>query len=90
VIVADSGVGIASEHLSRIFDRFYRVDSARGRTEGSGLGLSICRSIAEAHQGRLEVESRPGQGTRVILTMPGCTKPAAPLTELQTVSAHQG
>ena len=90
VIVADSGVGISSEHLSHIFDRFYRVDSARSRTEGSGLGLSICRSIAEAHQGHLEVESRPGLGTRVTLTMPGSDKPPARAANLQAVSAQGG
>ena len=71
VIVSDSGIGIAPEHLPRIFDRFYRVDSARSRrTGGNGLGLSICKSIAEAHQGFIEVVSQPGKGTQVTLTLP--------------------
>ena len=65
IIVTDSGVGIAPEHLPRIFDRFYRVDSARSRrTEGNGLGLSICRSIAESHDGSIEVKSTPAREPR--------------------------
>jgi len=71
LIVSDTGMGIAPQHLPRIFDRFYRGDSSRSRrTGGSGLGLSICKSIAEAHRGSIEVESEPGKGTRVILTLP--------------------
>jgi heavy metal sensor kinase len=72
VVVADNGIGIAAEHIPRIFDRFYRVDPARGReaTEGIGLGLAICRSIVEAHGGCIEVESDVGRGTRVTLTLP--------------------
>jgi two-component system heavy metal sensor histidine kinase CusS len=71
LVVSDSGIGIAPEHLPRIFDRFYRGDSSRSRrTGGSGLGLSICKSIAEAHRGSIEIESEPGKGTRVSLTLP--------------------
>jgi heavy metal sensor kinase len=89
VIVSDTGVGISSEHLSHIFDRLYRVDSARSRrTEGTGLGLSICRSIAEAHQGQLILESRPGQGTRVTLTLPCLAKPPAHMPDFQAVTTH--
>jgi len=70
VTVADNGPGIPPEHLTRIFDRFYRVDSARSREMGgSGLGLSIVREIAALHGGRVEVESAVGAGSvfRVIL-----------------------
>lgn len=64
VSVADSGIGIAPEHLPRIFDRFYRVDRARSRREGgAGLGLAIGRWIAEAHGGSLTVASEAGRGS---------------------------
>jgi hypothetical protein len=57
VTVADTGVGISAEHLTHVFDRFYRVDPARGaETAGAGLGLSICRAIVEAHGGSITIE----------------------------------
>jgi heavy metal sensor kinase len=69
--VADTGIGIAAEHAPHVFERFYRVDPARGQeTEGSGLGLAICRSIAKAHGGRIDLAAAEGQGTRVRLTLP--------------------
>jgi len=67
--VADQGPGIAEEHRERLFDRFYRVDRARGRG-GSGLGLSICREIARAHGGRIWVESAVGRGSAFSLAFP--------------------
>ena len=71
VWVRDTGVGMAPEHLPHIFDRFYRADKARSRTAGgAGLGLSICRWIAEAHGGSISVESAPGQGTAFTVTLP--------------------
>lgn len=64
--VADTGSGIAPEHQGRVFDRFYRVDDGRARASGGiGLGLSICRAIAEAHGGTIAPTSSPGVGTRV-------------------------
>jgi len=65
--VTDSGVGIASEHLPRLGDRFYRVDPSRAGGTGAGLGLSIVRSIMVLHGGRLTIESTVGKGTSVSL-----------------------
>ncbi len=64
VRVRDQGVGIDRAHLSRIFERFYRVDASRSRkVGGTGLGLAIVKHIAQAHGGRITVESTPGQGS---------------------------
>ena len=72
VAVADTGDGIAPEHLPHLGERFYRVDSARARLDGgTGLGLSIARSIAEAHGGSLSFASTLGRGTTVTVTLPG-------------------
>ena len=69
--VRDTGIGIAEEHVERIFDRFYRVDRARSRTGGgAGLGLSICRWIVEAHGGYITVRSEPGQGAVFTVRLP--------------------
>lgn len=71
VIVSDTGMGIAKEDQERIFDRFFRVDKARSREEGgSGLGLSICKWIVEAHQGEIKVESELGKGSSFIVKLP--------------------
>jgi heavy metal sensor kinase len=89
LVVSDTGVGIAPGHLPHIFDRFYRVDSARSRrTEGNGLGLSICRSIAEAHRGRIEVESEPDKGTRVKLTLPASIGRSPRISDIEAVVAQ--
>jgi two-component system heavy metal sensor histidine kinase CusS len=70
VSVSDTGVGIAPEHLPRLFDRFYRPDPARSAGQGVGLGLAIVKSIAEIHGGRVSVASRPGAGCVVTLNFP--------------------
>lgn len=67
VVVQDTGVGIPAEQLPHVFERFYRGDAARGRSDGAGLGLSIARWIAEAHGAAIEISSEPGGGTRVTL-----------------------
>jgi two-component system, OmpR family, phosphate regulon sensor histidine kinase PhoR len=69
--VRDTGVGIAPEHLPRIFERFYRVDAGRAREQGgTGLGLAIVRHLVEAHGGRVRAESQVGQGTTITATFP--------------------
>jgi two-component system phosphate regulon sensor histidine kinase PhoR len=71
VIVSDTGIGIAKEDQERIFDRFFRVDKARSREQGgSGLGLSICKWIVEAHQGEIKVASELGKGSSFIVKLP--------------------
>jgi two-component system sensor histidine kinase SenX3 len=69
--IADNGVGIPTRDLERIFERFYRVDHGRSRdTGGTGLGLSIVRHVASNHQGRVEVDSREGEGSTFTLILP--------------------
>jgi two-component system phosphate regulon sensor histidine kinase PhoR len=69
--VTDQGIGIPEEHLPRISERFYRVDTARSREMGgTGLGLAIVKHVAQAHSGRLQVESRLGEGSRFTLRFP--------------------
>ncbi len=67
--VSDTGVGIPEDQLPLIFERFYRADKARA-SGGAGLGLSIARQIAEAHGGKIEVESTPGEGSTFRLQLP--------------------
>jgi two-component system phosphate regulon sensor histidine kinase PhoR len=70
--VKDTGIGIPGEHLERIFERFYRVDRSHSREiSGTGLGLSIVRHIALLHKGKVEVESRAGEGSVFRIRIPG-------------------
>lgn len=72
ITVRDQGIGIAKEHLPRLFERFYRSDKARSRAQGgSGLGLAIVKHIAEAHQGSVEVKSVEGKGSEFTLVVNG-------------------
>ena len=72
--IADDGIGIAPEDQSKVFERFYRVDTSRTKTGsnagGTGLGLSIAHWIAERHDVRISMESALGQGTKIILKLP--------------------
>lgn len=69
--VRDDGLGIPPEARERVFERFYRVDKARGREQGgTGLGLAIVKNVMQAHGGEVRVESTPGAGTTFFLTLP--------------------
>jgi two-component system phosphate regulon sensor histidine kinase PhoR len=71
IAVRDHGIGIASEHLPRLFERFYRADPSRSRKlGGTGLGLAIVKHIVNAHGGRITVESTPGKGSEFIIYIP--------------------
>ncbi|HEX6101901.1 MAG TPA: ATP-binding protein [Alphaproteobacteria bacterium] len=78
VAVIDRGEGIAREHLPRLTERFYRVDSARSRElGGTGLGLAIVKHILSRHRGHLEIESAPGEGSRFTVYLQTAARPAA-------------
>lgn len=71
IMVSDTGIGIASEDLPHIFERFYRTDKSRARqTGGSGIGLTIAKSIVDAHKGSLTVASEPGCGSTFTVILP--------------------
>jgi histidine kinase len=71
--VADTGIGVAADHLPHLFTRFYRVDKSRSRRHGgSGIGLTIARHLVEAHGGEISAESAgPGRGSRFVVSLPG-------------------
>ena len=76
--VRDTGIGIPPEHLPRIFERFYRVDAGRSRSEGgTGLGLAIVKHLVEGHRGRVRAESTVGRGTNIWAEFPEATSVTA-------------
>lgn len=77
ISVEDQGPGLDSEHLERIFDKFYRAHTAETSPSGTGLGLYIARSIVEAHGGTIRAESEPGAGTRITFSLPLAVAAAA-------------
>jgi signal transduction histidine kinase len=76
--VEDTGIGIKAEELSRVFQRFFRGETARSRTNGAGLGLSIASWIAREHGAEISLTSEPGKGTNVIVTFPRVTAGVSP------------
>src|SRR5690606_12531383 len=71
IVVTDQGVGIPSADLERVFERFYRVDRARGRnTGGTGLGLAIVNHVVQNHHGSISVTSHEGEGSTFALVLP--------------------
>ena len=71
ITVADTGAGISPEQLPHIFDKFFQADNqAQAASKGTGLGLAIAKEIVEAHGGRTTVESRVGEGTTFVVTLP--------------------
>jgi signal transduction histidine kinase len=79
VAIRDTGEGIPSEHLPRIFDRFYRADRSRPRDRGgAGLGLAIAQALTQAHGGHLTLTSMPGTGTIATIRLPAMERPRAP------------
>src|SRR3954447_3677500 len=87
VEVHDTGVGVAAEHLPRLFERFYRADPARSRDDGggTGIGLAIARSIVEGHGGRIVAESQPGNGATFTFDLPAAVA-AVPVTDRRTAT----
>jgi two-component system phosphate regulon sensor histidine kinase PhoR len=82
ISVADTGIGIPSQELPRLTERFYRVDKARSRElGGTGLGLAIVKHIVLAHGGALRIESELGEGTRVAVYVPAAQPQAQPTNE---------
>ena len=79
ITVEDQGMGMSSEETERIFEKFYRVDASSTGKPGLGLGLSLVKNIIEAHGGEIRVESAPGQGTRIVFSLP--------LAEAETIFA---
>ena len=70
ISVSDSGPGIPPDDLSRVFERFYRVDKSRSRPGGTGLGLAIVKHLVELHGGHATAENKPEGGARFVITLP--------------------
>ena len=86
ISVRDNGIGMTPEQIARVFERFYRADIS-GAIPGTGLGMSLVKEIMEIHQGRVEIESTPGQGTQVTLWLPAAlSRPTFPARKKSRVA----
>jgi len=92
LVVRDTGCGIPQDKLRRIFDSFYTTKSGPDESGkgGTGLGLSMCRNIIEAHKGRIRVESTPGKGTAFTIKLPAARKPQTRPAPVHAVSEDAG
>ncbi|HJP86666.1 MAG TPA: HAMP domain-containing sensor histidine kinase [Gemmatimonadaceae bacterium] len=89
ITVADTGAGIPPNQVPHIFDKFYQADNqAQAATKGTGLGLAIAREIVEAHGGQITVESKVGEGTTFVVTLPG--EPRVTPRRLEAVATAEG
>jgi len=86
VSVSDTGSGIASQHLEKIFDRFKRIERGRETERGTGLGLAIAKHIVTAHRGKIWAESQPGSGSTFFFTLPILSPAGACCRDADTVS----
>jgi signal transduction histidine kinase len=74
ISVQDTGIGIPDEALSHMFEKFYRVREHENVASGTGLGLSICKQIVQGHGGTIEIKSKLGVGTKIIVSLPRSSK----------------
>jgi len=74
ISVQDTGVGIPEDAVSHIFEKFYRVRDHESKAIGTGLGLSICKKIVQGHGGTIEIKSKVGIGTNIIISLPRVSK----------------
>lgn len=88
LLISDTGPGIPSQDLSRIFERFYQVDKSRSRSVGVGLGLAITKEIVEAHGGQVSVVSPPGQGAQFTVTLPFARPDDTTIARKQKAPTH--
>jgi signal transduction histidine kinase len=87
IVVEDTGIGIPTDHLPYIFDRFYRVPDPNPE-KGLGLGLSFVASIVKAHGGQITVESEPGKGSRFIIQLVAARPPQPSLVASRLSELH--